>query len=348
MEIESMKTWKLMIPVAATLLLAGQALAQTDEEQAMREAEARQVEIETKLREAEKQMEAAARTIAELTADKWPQVIEIKKRIVDMSGKPRLGVTISGDDEGGPVEGVSVMGVTPGSAADDAGIRAGDVLTSVNSETLSAATAMEANEKLLVFMKGVEEGDKVEVEYLRNGNVGKVEVEPRVVGTHEFMFAGGDFSMPHMPEVGMHFGPEQAEMFTHRFGWGRHGWGDMELVELNEGLGKYFGTDEGLLVVSAPESNALQLEDGDVIKSIDGREPKSVGHAMRILGSYQAGETLELSIMRDKRRKKLEIEMPADERTGKLYEFLGRPPAVPARAPQPPLPREIATGSEST
>jgi S1-C subfamily serine protease len=122
----------------------------------------------------------------------------------------------------------------------------------------------------------------------------------------------------------------------------------MELVELNEGLGKYFGTDEGLLVVSAPESNALQLEDGDVIKSIDGREPKSVGHAMRILGSYQAGETLELSIMRDKRRKKLEIEMPADERTGKLYEFLGRPPAMPARAPQPPLPREIATKSEST
>ncbi len=334
-----MYTWKTLIPVAATLLLAGPAIAQTDEEKAIREAEAREVEIEMKLREAEKQMEAAARTIAELTADKWPQVVEIKKKIVDMSGKPRLGVTIGGEYDDGPVEGVSIVGVTPGSAADDAGIRAGDIITSVNNESLSAATPMEANEKLLDFMKGVEEGDKIDVEYLRNGNVGKVEVEPRVMDTHEFFFAGRDFKMPHMPDV--HGASEWAEQFKHSFGWGRHGWGDMELVELNEGLGKYFGTDEGLLVVSAPEANALKLEDGDVIQSIDGRKPKSVGHAMRILGSYQAGETLELSIMRDKKRRKLEIEMPADERTGMLDGFLEPLPARPVRAPHPPMPHDI-------
>ena len=68
-----------------------------------------------------------------------------------------------------------------------------------------------------------------------------------------------------------------------------------------------------------------------VIQKIDGRTPSSVRHAMRILGSYQAGETLELQIMRDKKRRKLEVEIP-DDRTSQLMP--GFPPAVaPAAAP---------------
>ncbi len=90
----------------------------------------------------------------------------------------------------------------------------------------------------------------------------------------------------------------------------------MELVELNAGLGQYFGTDEGLLVVSAPESTSLQLEDGDVIQKIDGREPTSVRHALRILGSYQAGESLKLEIMRNKKRRTLDVEIPDDLSSG--------------------------------
>ena len=96
-----------------------------------------------------------------------------------------------------------------------------------------------------------------------------------------------------------------------RFAWAGNVWADMELVELNEGLGKYFGTDTGVLVVSAPESDSLQLEDGDVIVTIDGREPTSVRHALRILGSYQAGESLEIQILREKKKRTLE-----SQRTG--------------------------------
>ena len=90
----------------------------------------------------------------------------------------------------------------------------------------------------------------------------------------------------------------------------RGGWGDMELVELSERLGRYFGTDKGLLVVKAPDNEAFKLQDGDVIRGIDGREPTSVRHAMRILGSYQAGESLRIEIMRDKRQHTLAIDMP--------------------------------------
>jgi S1-C subfamily serine protease len=116
--------------------------------------------------------------------------------------------------------------------------------------------------------------------------------------------------------------------------WFGNAWGDMELVELNDGLGKYFGTDSGVLVVSAPSSDALQLEDGDVIRKIDGREPTSVRHAIRILNSYAPGESLELEIMRDKRSRTLKVEMPDDLKSG----MMATPEAAPAADPAPPAP----------
>jgi S1-C subfamily serine protease len=94
----------------------------------------------------------------------------------------------------------------------------------------------------------------------------------------------------------------------------------MEMVSLTEDLGRYFGTDKGLLIVRAPEDESLKLRDGDVIRTIDGREPASVTHAMRILGSYQSGETLEIEIMRDKKRLTVSVEMP-DNRQSDVREW---------------------------
>jgi len=306
-----MKMWKVILPAAAVLLLAGQAAAQTEDDERMREMEARELAMEEKLRAAEARMAEAAREIAEITKERLPRIAEIEQRFA-LSSKPRLGVTIETIDEAGPVEGVTILGVTPGSAASDSGLRSGDILTAVNDEGLSADSCKEANGRLLKFMKGIEEGDVLTVEYLRDGKVGSVEVEPRIVADSTFAWVSGDgrdFHMPPMPAA-----PEVVERFKMEFGfpWAGTGLGDLELVELNEGLGRYFGTDTGLLVVAAPKSEAFDLRDGDVIQSIDGREPKDVRHALRILGSYQSGEKLELGIMRDKKKVTVAVEIPAD------------------------------------
>jgi uncharacterized protein YjlB len=146
-----------------------------------------------------------------------------------------------------------------------------------------------------------------------------------------------------MPDI--HIAPGAAEKFRNSFtfAWPGSVWSDMELADMSEGLGKYFGADSGVLVISAPESDALQLEDGDVIVSIDGREPESVRHALRILGSYQPGESLELHILRDKKKRTLEIEIP-DDRQGMLR--APAPAPRPAVAPRPP--RAPKPGSEKT
>lgn len=338
-----MKTLKFAIPatalllVAALLLLAGQAAANPEEE-ALRAAEAREVEVEEKLRAAERKMEEAARVIAELTSERLPQLAEIERRIqIFGNDRPRLGVNIGGDSEE-PVDGVLITGVTPGSAADEAGLRAGDVVTAINDESLAADNAMNAMHKVLEFMKAVEEGDILDIQYKRDGKTGTVQVEPRKIEMNAFEFRGIPEGF-RLPDV--HIAPGVADnMRRFSWRWGGGPFGELELIELNEGLGKYFGTDSGVLVVSAPESDALQLQDGDVIRKIDGREPTSVKHALRILGSYQPGETLELEVMRDKRSRTLEIEIPDDRQSRFLVPGLEARPAVAPRPPKAPRPVE--------
>ena len=117
-----MKTLKVLIPAAVFLLLAGQAAAQSQEEAERKEAaaakaaaataEAREAEVARKLEEAERRMAEAARTIAELTSERLPQMMERQFEII-ADGRPRLGVNIGESRDGGPVEGVEIVGVSP-------------------------------------------------------------------------------------------------------------------------------------------------------------------------------------------------------------------------------------------
>jgi S1-C subfamily serine protease len=162
---------------------------------------------------------------------------------------------------------------------------------------------------------------------------------------HAFSWAPGtgDMRIP-----GASFAPHTMEKFKLQFAfpWGGSSWSSMELIELSAGLGKYFGTDTGLLVVSAPKSEALELQDGDVIQSIDGREPTDIRHAMRILSSYKSGEKLKLGIMRDKKKRTLDVVIPED-RVGSLLEDLLQQ-VRPARAPVAPKPPKAPPESATT
>ena len=120
-----MNTWKILLPTMAALLFAGQAAAQTDESAEQRHAvEVREVEVrrirereeevERRMYDAERRMAEAARQIAVLTAERLPQLEGYLQRFEFRNdGRPRLGVTIGGDEDG-PVEGAAILGVTFG------------------------------------------------------------------------------------------------------------------------------------------------------------------------------------------------------------------------------------------
>ena len=74
-----------------------------------------------------------------------------------------------------------------------------------------------------------------------------------------------------------------------------------------------------MLVVSAPENDALKLEDGDVIQAIDGRKPSDGAHALRILRSYKSGEKLNLAVLRQRKPVTLAVTMPERRDIGRRH-----------------------------
>lgn len=273
----------------------------------------RQVSAEARMRLAEEKLAEAARQVAELSMQQLPRVERIE-RVIRRSGRPVLGIMIGDEDAPSsdePVAGVLVVGISPGGAAAEAGLRADDVITSINGESMAADSDAAARGKLFAFMDGVEYGDVLDVEYLRNGKAMSAEVKPEAA-RHAFAFRFGDNDFV-VPDAPLAPGAPRASVFRD-FNFflsdGSGGFGDMELVKLTDRLGSYFGTSKGLLIVRAPTREEIGLQDGDVILNIDGREPTSVSHAMRILGSYEPGEAVKLEIMRDRRRRTVEVEVP--------------------------------------
>jgi len=108
--------------------------------------------------------------------------------------------------------------------------------------------------------------------------------------------------------------------------------GGIELVNLNPDLGEYFGTREGVLVVRASEDSTLPLKGGDVILAIGGRKPTSPMHAMRILRSYDTGETVSIEVLRKQKRTTLSWKVPE---SNDHFKYIMPAPHSDARGAEP-------------
>lgn len=229
----------------------------------------------------------------------------------------RDSVSATGEDLG-----ARVVEVVPESGAEDAGLREGDVVISVNGMDLTqpdnGARRSGASQRLVELVRRLEPGDRARVEYLRDGQRRTAEVEVEEDGPRHFrtILRNAAASMPHPdslfpegmlpPDLADH--PElralqrehipQLRETMRRLG-AELGLLGLELAELNSGLGEYFGEERGVLVLAAPpEESGLGLEAGDVILSIDGRDVERPSHAQRILASYGADEVAELEVLR--------------------------------------------------
>ena len=76
---------------------------------------------------------------------------------------------------------------------------------------------------------------------------------------------------------------------------GSHG---LEMVDLNPGLGSYFGIGEGVLIADVESQSPLGLEPGDVVISVDGRQVDDADELRRILDSYTDDEEIIFRVQR--------------------------------------------------
>jgi len=263
-------------------------------------------DTDARFREARARLEAAAREIAELTAQAVGESgVEIRE-LLRVPRRMMLGVSIGPTDSAEEGEartaGVQVLGVTPGGPAEEAGIRSGDVLLAIGDTELDWADDTAPSDKLLAALDGSEAGDELELRYRRDDEIASVAVEIRPWTEQLFGWSSDRFGIPTPPDA------PHPPAFMHRFITA--GWGDMELVELTPALGEYFSASEGVLVVRAPSDPVLGLRDGDVIVDIAGRKPADPGHVVRILRSYAPGERLVMTVIRKGQSEQLEADIP--------------------------------------
>jgi len=214
--------------------------------------------------------------------------------------------------------GAKIEAVSPGGPADKAGLKVGDIITKFNGTSLAGVPADDDEEsgpgkKLIELAHRLDPGDTVQIEYRRGTDAKKVTLVAEKIGSTR--------SMMDMPEPGMMVMPRIHDMPDMNFDFFVSPWGDLKLVSLNPDFGEYFGTKEGILVVKAPVDSSLPLKSGDVIMSMGGRKPSSPEHAMRILRSYDKGETVSIEILRKQKRLTVAWKVPSrDDRSFRVRE----------------------------
>lgn len=338
-----------MVRVALLAIAAAIANASVSAAEVEKKPEESQAEIEKKLEDARRRLDTAAREIAELSMSMSEYSVPQIRHFTGF-GPPRamLGINLGARGEE-QAEGVAIVSVSPGGAAERAGLKAGDVLLSVGDKQLKRTDDLSAREVLLKELGEVKPGEKVELRYRRDKKVATASVTPQAADrlfAMPPMAVRGKFATAAVPAFPM--GPLGALRAAGVFG-------STELVPLTPKLGQYFGTDKGLLVVRAPSDGRLKLEDGDVIVDIDGRTPANPAHAFRILGSYQAGEKLTLNVLRQKKKVSFDITIPDEPAAARTGPFMfhqriegpngpgedimiGPAPGGPMTAPMPPPP----------
>jgi len=239
----------------------------------------------------------------------------------------RLGITVDlRPDAVRDTMGARVSSVTPGGPADHAGVQTGDIITRLNgARVVGEASRNDDDEdqsrpgmRLVEMASRLQAGDTVRLDIKRDNrpltltfqadhtDMDGVVERMRTLGGPTFDRA--PFMMG-MGEAGPRVGGNV------RISVMGHGLGDMELVTVTPALAEGLGISEGVLVVSIDSASTLGLRAGDVITSIAGRHPTSPAHAMRILGSYDVGESVSFDVMRHGRRAAVTGKIPENRRS---------------------------------
>jgi serine protease Do len=204
--------------------------------------------------------------------------------------RAEIGVVLGDAVEVAGRTGVRVIDVRAGGPAQRAGVRAEDVILTLDGEPLGTEPAR----RVVDLMRSVEVGDTVALLVRRGGQDLTVQV----------VTERGQFALDLAERIREQVLPARAEIERAREALRRvalvPATRGLELVDVNPRLGRYFGVEAGVLVADVPPDSPLGLQPGDVIVGIDGRAPRDRAHVRSILASYRADEEIELRVVRDR------------------------------------------------
>ena len=229
--------------------------------------------------------------------------------------------------------GAVVTEVSKESAAQKAGIKAGDVVTSFDGERVRSARQLER------LVEETPAGRTVKVAVQRAGAPVTLDVTPETPKVAQFAPGmrvmpgqGADgfrwerrAPSPENDEDGARRAPFRFEMPAGRFDFdaepfmaasrGRLG---VRVQDLSEELAGYFGVKQGVLVAGveadAPAAKA-GIKAGDVITAVNGQAITDPNELRREVAKVEDGKTADLAVTRDKKALTLKVEVTARDRT---------------------------------
>ena len=222
--------------------------AKADKDAAKLEADEARTRAE--LEKARARLDKAAQEVAELSMQLTPR--NDQNFVWINEGGPRramLGVKI---DPASGKEGARVLSVSPGGAAEEAGILKGDVIVAIDGKNIAGSAS--PNRAVVDHMRTVNPEQKVKVRVLRAGKNKDVVVEARsMLGPPMF-----NIGIPNGGAMGAVLAGPMPQIREFRHFWPGEFVG-MELASITPKLGAYFGASEGVLVVQAPQNAAFKL-----------------------------------------------------------------------------------------
>lgn len=234
-----------------------------------------------------------------------------------MNRRARLGIKVNLRARATDSIGAYVDAVTPNGPAAKAGIQSGDIIIKVDGKSVLAGGRAEAQGereslpglRLIELAARLQPNDTVPVEFRRGKDrktanvvtadepdiLFRAEPPGRSFGFRYFRPDGPRRMMLPLEDEGDVVRAPGAFLLGSPLA-------DLELAPLNPDLGRYFGATEGILVISVPKDSDLHLKGGDVVLGIDGRKPASPSHLLRIMRSYERGESFKLDVLRNGKR----------------------------------------------
>jgi membrane-associated protease RseP (regulator of RpoE activity) len=294
----------------------------------------------------------AAARVAELSRPNAEEAVRIAHRF---ERKPVIGVLLAPDEQSG----VRIAGVTPESAAAKAGLRSGDRLVSIDGSPILGSDGGLRLANARKLLSRIEADKPVRLGYARDGRNATVTATPKV-GEHVFMFDSAevmrDFDLKgielealrDLDLKGLEFeafrDPGFAEEIRRevvRIGGecddkdckaprllSAFRWNGLNLASVDAQLGRYFGADHGVLVLSTGDLAGLQA--GDVIQRVDGQQVDTPREVMDVLRGKPADAKVAVAYLRDRKTGSTQVTVP------KLVPSLL--PPVPPVPPAPPSP----------
>jgi S1-C subfamily serine protease len=272
------------------------------------------------------------------------QMRELSRKMADLSMKmgdvgPRAyAFRYLGDPDRGMIglvlapdkTGLRVDAVTPGGPADKAGVHDGDVLIAIDGRKLAGEDAGDALHDLKI-------GQGVKLTVMHDGKSREValKAERREPFVFSDAFGKGGLLPPdfdHRIQLKVHDAMNRAHDGMHELRLLTPWWG-LNLSALNPDLGAYFGTDKGVLVLSADADSYKGLKSGDVLQEVGGHAVNRPEDALRLLRDAPAGSEVKMQVLRE--RKPLTLSLKAPEFKGI---FVPPPPPAPPAPPAMPAP----------